>query len=93
MELGKKLRELRQNKNLSQWQVAELVGISKAMISSYELNVREPSLTTLKKLASLYKVSADYLLDLERGDYIDVKGLTPKQIAIIQSIIDSYLEP
>lgn len=92
MELGKKLRELRQNKNLSQWQVAELVGISKAMISSYELNVREPSLTTLKKLASLYKVSADYL-DLERGDYIDVKGLTPKQIAIIQSIIDSYLEP
>ena len=41
VEIGSKLKELRLNKNLSQRQVAELVGISKAMISSYELNARE----------------------------------------------------
>ena len=88
--LGNKLRELRLNKNLTQQQVASLVGISKAMISSYEINSREPNLTILLKLAALYKVSIDNLLGLEKGEYLDVSGLSPKQVSIIQSIIDSY---
>lgn len=92
IDLGKQLRELRLNKNLTQQQVASLVGISKAMISSYELNTREPSLTILMKLAALYKVSVDSLLGLEKGNYLDISGLSPKQVAIIQSIIDSYRE-
>ncbi len=90
--LGSTLKELRLNKNLTQQQVASLVGISKAMISSYELNTREPSLTILMKLAALYKVSVDSLLGLERGKYLDVSGLSPKQVTIVQSIIDSYRE-
>ena len=90
VEIGTKLKELRLNKNLTQRQVAELVGISKAMISSYELNTREPSLTILMKLASLYRVSVDSLLGLEREDMISVKGLNAKQITIVQSVIDSY---
>ena len=88
--LGSALKELRLNKNLTQQQVASLVGISKAMISSYELNAREPSLTILMKLAALYKVSVDSLLGLERGKYLDVSGLSPRQVSIVQSIIDSY---
>lgn len=88
VEIGLKLRELRLNKNLSQRQVAELVGISKAMISSYELNAREPSLTTLMCLSALYHVSVDSLLGLEKDDVISTKGLNSKQIAVIQSMID-----
>jgi transcriptional regulator with XRE-family HTH domain len=92
IELGNKLKELRLNKNLTQLQVANLIGISKSRISSYELNTNEPSLDILKKLASLYNVSSDSLLELEKGQYVDVTGLSPKQVAIIQSIIDSYRE-
>jgi len=92
VDMGSKLRELRLNKNLSQRQVGELVGVSKAMISSYETDIREPSLVTMKKLATLYGVSTDFLLGLEKEPSISIKGLSPKQIAVVQAVIDSYHE-
>ncbi|MHB8128567.1 MAG: helix-turn-helix domain-containing protein [Mobilitalea sp.] len=88
--LGKKLQTLRQNRSLSQQQVSSIINTSKAAISSYEVDAREPNLTTLMKLASLYKVSVDSLLGLEKGEYLDVSSLTPEQVTIVQSIIDSY---
>jgi transcriptional regulator with XRE-family HTH domain len=92
IDLGNKLKELRLNKSLTQVQVASRIGISKSRISSYEMNTNEPSLDILIKLASLYNVSVDSLLGLEKGNYVDVSGLNHKQIAIIQSIIESYRE-
>ena len=50
------------------------------MISSYELNAREPSLTTLMRLSALYHVSVDSLLGLEKDDVTSTKGLNPKQL-------------
>jgi transcriptional regulator with XRE-family HTH domain len=92
VNLGDRLKKSRNNIHLTQNQVAERIGKTKAAISSYELNIREPDLTTLMKLAALYKVSVDSLLGLEKGEYLEVSGLSPKQISIIQSIIDSYRE-
>lgn len=92
IDLGNKLKELRLNKSLTQVQVASRIGISKSRVSSYEMNTNEPSLDILIKLAALYNVSIDSLLGLEKRSYIDVTGLSPKQITIIQSIIESYRE-
>jgi transcriptional regulator with XRE-family HTH domain len=92
IDLGNKLKELRLNKSLTQVQVASRIGISKSRVSSYEMNTNEPSLDILIKLATLYNVSIDSLLGLEKRSYIDVTGLSPKQITIIQSIIESYRE-
>lgn len=92
-ELGKRLRELRLNRNLTQEQIASLIGTSKQQISTIELGMRYPSIPQLKRFASEFKVSTDFLLGLERGEYIDVTGLSPKQIAIAQSVIDSFREP
>lgn len=91
-DLGNKLKNLRLNKNLTQVDVAKRIDVSKSRISSYELNVNEPSLDILIKLASLYNVSLDSLLELDKRSYLDVTDLTPKQISILQSIIDSYRE-
>lgn len=92
-DLGNKLKNLRLNKNLTQVDVADRIGVSKSRISSYELNVNEPSLDILVKLAALYNISLDSLLELDKRSYLDVTGLTPKQISILQLIIDSYREP
>ncbi len=91
-DLGNKLKNLRLNKNLTQVDVAKRIDVSKSRISSYELNVNEPSLDILIKLASLYNVSLDSLLELDKRNYLDVTDLSQKQISILQSIIDSYRE-
>ena len=60
--LGDRLRDLREAKNVKQYEVAKSVGCSPHMISNYELNKREPDLSTVVKLCDYYAVSADCLL-------------------------------
>lgn len=81
-DLNKRLQIARINSNLSRKQVSELIGVSESLIGLYESAARQPSLTTLVKLSSLYKVSTDYLLGCPTNDThsLSLNGLTDKQI-------------
>lgn len=59
---GKRLKELRLNKKLTQEEVGKFVNVTKVSISGYENNTRSPDTETLQKLADLFKVSTDYIL-------------------------------
>lgn len=61
--LGKRLRQLRKTKKLTQKQVAERVGVTRTVLSQYENDHTAPSLEVLVKLANQFGVSTDYLLD------------------------------
>ena len=60
-----RLKELRQEKELSQNQLAKLLCVSKQNISDWENNKSETSFEILAKIAKFFDVSADYLLGLE----------------------------
>jgi len=60
--LDKRLKECRGKKNVTQREVAEFLGITVPAYQRYELGLREPSISTLNKLADYYDVSVDYLL-------------------------------
>lgn len=62
MSFPARLLDLRQKKELTQNQLAELVNISRSALSLYELGKREPDFETLQKLANFFDVSVDYLL-------------------------------
>ncbi len=53
MKVGNKLRRLRVQKNMTQQELADTLGLSVSAISSYELGVRVPS-DKVKKQYSLY---------------------------------------
>lgn len=59
--LGETLRELRENKHLSQKQLAEALFISPSAISQYESGRTRPSHDNLEALANFFNVSTDYL--------------------------------
>lgn len=59
-----RLRELRLERNLSQRQVADYLGISTRAYSHYEIGDREPSIQILIKLCALFEVTSDYLIGL-----------------------------
>ncbi len=79
--LNKRLQMSRINCNLSREQVAELLNVSESLIGLYENASRQPSLDALMKLASIYKVSTDYLLGFEATgqDHLSLSGLTDSQ--------------
>lgn len=62
---GERLKELRQEKQLGQNKLAELLDLSNASISYWENGKQEPTASALFKLADFFNVSVDYLLGLE----------------------------
>lgn len=59
------LKKARENKGLTQAQVADKLGISDGTYKNYEQGKREPNNALLVKIADLYGVSTDYLLGRE----------------------------
>ena len=60
-----RLKELREQNKLTQLKVASDLQINNVTYGRYELNVREPDIETLCKLADYYNVSLDYLCEHE----------------------------
>ena len=62
MFIGSRLRELRENKKLTQAELGKLLNVTKVSICCYEKNVRVPSVETLEDLSNIFGVSTDYFL-------------------------------
>lgn len=60
---GAKLKVLRRKLGITQSQTAYYLGVTRSTYAYYETGKVQPSLETLRKIARLYGVSADYLLD------------------------------
>ena len=58
-----KLKELRENKNISQYQLAERIHVSRGAISKWERGIGIPSECNLEALCDYFEVSEEYLLD------------------------------
>ena len=88
VDFGEKVKKLRHEKDLTQQQLAELLGVAVSAISSYESGSRYPSYEVLISLARIFHVSTDYLLGLEKLKIVDVSGLDDNEIKVILQMID-----
>ena len=59
----KRIRDLREDKDLTQRQVAEILGMSQTGYSKYETGENDIPTAILIKLADFYDTSVDYLLE------------------------------
>lgn len=62
MSFGNRIAELRSEKRLTQEELAAKLGITRAALSHYENNRREPDHEFTQKLADFFQVSVDYLM-------------------------------
>lgn len=67
------LRLLRNEKNMSQQELADALGVSKSAVNMYERGERQPNFETLEVIADYFNVDTDYLL-----------GRTTKTTRVIQ---------
>lgn len=57
-----RLKQLRTKRGMSQSELGKIIGVSPSTIGMYEQERRLPEVPTLKRLASFFNVSVDYLL-------------------------------
>ena len=88
VDCSEKLKALREARGLTQLQVANRIGISKAMISAYETASKAPSIDVLIRLSRLYGVSIDYLVCVNSPKSLDVSGLDDDTIAHLSALVE-----
>ncbi len=87
---GKRLRELRKNKNLTQEQLAELIGKEDKHISALERGLHFPTYPTLKKLSKALDVELNEMFFFLH--YRDNNFLLEKNLEMIKNANDEQLK-
>ena len=87
---GDILRQLRKANNLTQQELGNRIGLSKAVISKYENCIGYPTFDILIKIANYFNVTTDFLLGVEKGKTINVSDLNDSQIDIICNLIEEF---
>lgn len=62
MKYGERLKRLREDKKISQQQLADKLNINRSTYARYELSQTQPDFDVLKSIADFYEVTIDYLL-------------------------------
>ena len=75
-----RLVSLRKEKNLSQKEAAQYLGVSQALLSHYEKGIRECGLDFLCRASTFYDVSTDYLLGLTDNKMMSDALFVPDEI-------------
>jgi|WetSurMetagenome_2_1015567.scaffolds.fasta_scaffold1072923_1 transcriptional regulator with XRE-family HTH domain len=83
MDIAANIKKLREEKNLIQKQVASELGIGYSNYNKMENGSREPSVAELQKLAKLYNITVDQLLNPD--------DTTPKEIQIEDKILSERI--
>ena len=85
--LSERIKQLRTARNISQVELAKMLGVTKQSVSNWENDNIQPSIDMLIKIAKAFSVPSDYLLSLDDRKYIEVTGLSPEAIEHIKLII------
>lgn len=68
MNIGRRIKELRQKRGITQETLSEVLQVSVQTVSRWENEINAPDLSMLPQLAIYFNVTTDYLLGLERND-------------------------
>ncbi|MCP4129779.1 MAG: helix-turn-helix transcriptional regulator [bacterium] len=105
MEFSERFKKLRTDNKLSQTRLAELTGLHYTQIGRYEKGKALPSADILKKLADIFSVSIDYLVEGTTGDsaksflhdkellrlFREVETLDAKDLETIKIFLDAFI--
>lgn len=72
--LGEKIKLYRENKKMTQNEIANILDVSPATVSKYESGALEPNIESLKRLAELFEISIDELLN-DQEDKFDISKI------------------
>lgn len=82
-----KLRQLRKNKGLLQKDLSKMLGVSLSLVGMWEIGKSIPTGDDVKRLANIFNVSTDYLLDNE-----DSKSVV-RNDEVLKDVADKVNDP
>lgn len=72
--IGEKIKNLRIERDMTQSELAAVLGVSSASVGLWEINKRQPDIAILVKIAKVFNVTTDYLLGYNTENEIKIIG-------------------
>ena len=88
MNIGEKIRNKREDLDLSQRDMASLIPMNQSNYSKIERGVQEPSIEQLRRICQILKLDPRYLLNL--GEYDSISDEDIKLLADIKAFIKTH---
>ncbi len=89
-DFGMRIRQLREKRNMSQAELGRRIGRSKSVVCSYENNMKLPPLGVLTDIATVFHVSLDYLVGIDKHQMVSIEGMTPSQKLLVESLVVEF---
>ena len=88
MNIGEKIRNTREDLDLSQSDMAKLIPMNQSNYSKLVRNIQEPNMEQLRRICQILKLDPRYLLDLGEFELISVDDM--KLLADVKELIQKY---
>ncbi|GAA3941070.1 helix-turn-helix domain-containing protein [Chitinophaga oryziterrae] len=88
MTIAEKIVFLRSEKNWSQKELGEYIGVSRDAVGKYERGEMLPPLDIASKIAVVFNVTLDYLAGLTKENSVPNKGALPWELAVLLTKIE-----
>ena len=88
MNIGEKIRNAREDKDLSQKKIADMIPMNQSNYSKIERDIQEPSLEQLRRICQILNLDPRYLLNL--GDMASITEEDLKLLKDIKSFIKEH---
>ena len=89
MKIGEKIRNAREDMDLSQNDMAKLIPMNQSNYSKIERGIQEPNLEQLRRICQILKLDPRYLLGLDEFEYVSANDL--ELLTEIKKCINNYL--
>lgn len=88
--ISDRIKELRNINKISQVKLAKLLDVSRSTVNAWEMGISMPTIKYIIEMSKVFKVSSDFILEIDNSNSISLNGLSKKQIESILQIIDCY---
>lgn len=88
--IGTRIKALREDAGMSQAELARKLSISRSSVNAWESGLSAPTAIYIIELAKLFHCSSDYLLGLEKGETINLSGLSKSEVEILYNIVKYF---
>ena len=89
--IGERIKDLREKHGLTQTALARKLGLSRSAINAWEMGISTPSTQYLVELSLLFKVSTDFLLELNHAETVDISTLDLEEKTILYSMLNYFM--
>ena len=88
--IADRIKSLRENKSLTQADLAKKLSLTRASVNAWEMGLSAPSTPFIVELSRLFNVSTDYLLGLDDTAVIRTDDLSDEEIAVIMNTVQCF---